>query len=56
MKFIPNGPIDAKPALIQIMAWRRMCDKSSLEQLATKLAGAYIVTRPQELIRHLDTN
>ena len=27
LKFVPMGPIDSKPALFQIMAWRRTDDK-----------------------------
>ena len=28
LKFVPKGPIDNYPALVQIMAWRRIGDKS----------------------------
>ena len=28
LKFVPRGPIDNKPALIQIVAWRRPGDKA----------------------------
>ena len=27
LKFVPNGPINKIPALVQIMAWRRSGDK-----------------------------
>ena len=27
LKFVPDGPIDNIPALVQIMAWRRLGDK-----------------------------
>ena len=48
LKFIPRSPIDNKPALIQVMAWRRAGDKPLPESIMTKFIDAYIcVTRPQ---------
>ena len=34
-KFVPRGPIDNNPALVQIMAWRRICDKPLSEPMLT---------------------
>ena len=33
LKFVPNGPINNIPSLVQIMAWRRKGDKSSSEPM-----------------------
>ena len=40
MKFVPKGPINNNPALVQIMAWRRLGDKPLSEP-------KICVTRPQ---------
>ena len=40
LKFIPKGPIDNMPALVQIMAWRRTGDKSLSEPMMTLIADA----------------
>ena len=31
LKFVPKGPINSIPALVQMMAWRRPGDKPSSE-------------------------
>ena len=36
-KFVPKGPIVNKPALVQIMAWRRTCDKPLAEPMMDTL-------------------
>ena len=33
MKFLPNGPINSTPALIQILVWRRLSDKPLSEPM-----------------------
>ena len=33
LKFVPTGPIDNIPALVQIMAWGRPCDKPLYEPM-----------------------
>ena len=35
LKFIPKGLIDNKSGLVQVMAWRRTCDKSVPEPMLT---------------------
>ena len=35
LKFAPKGPIDNNPALVQIMAWRRIGDKPLSEPILT---------------------
>ena len=33
LKFVPRDPIDNKPALVQVMAWRRTGDKPLTEPM-----------------------
>ena len=47
MKFVPGGPINNIPALIQIMAWRRTGDKPLPEPMMVSLLTHICVTRPQ---------
>ena len=47
LKFVPNGPINNSPALVQIMAWRRLGDKPLSEPMMAKLPTHMCVTRPQ---------
>ena len=37
LKFVPKGPINNIPALVQIMAWRRPGDKPIYEQMMVRL-------------------
>ena len=47
LKFVPNGPINNIPALVQIMAWRRSGDKPFSEPLMVRLLTHICVTRPE---------
>ena len=47
LKFVPNGPINNIPALVQIMAWRRPGDKPLFETVLVNLLTHICVTRPQ---------
>ena len=47
MKFVPKGPINNIPALVQIMAWRRPGDKPLSEPMMASLTTHICVTRPQ---------
>ena len=47
LKFVPKGPINNIPALIQIMAWRRSGDKPLSEPMMVSLPTHICVTRPQ---------
>ena len=47
MKFVPKGPINNIPALVQIMAWRRPGDKPLSEPMMVSLTMHICVTRPQ---------
>ena len=37
LKFVPKGPINNSPALVQIMAWRRPGDKPLSEAMMVSL-------------------
>ena len=47
LKFVPKGPINNNPALVQIMAWRRSGDKLLSEPVMVSLLTHICVTRPQ---------
>ena len=46
LKFVPKGPIDNIPALVQMMAWRRLGDKPLSEPIMVRLPTHICVTRP----------
>ena len=47
VKFVPKGPINNIPALVQIMAWRRSGDTPLSEPMMVCLPTHICVTRPQ---------
>ena len=47
LKFVPKGPINNFPTLVQIMAWRRPGDKPLSEPMLVSLPTCICVTRPQ---------
>ena len=47
LKFVPKGPVNNIPALVQIMAWCRPGDKPLSEPMMVSLATHIWVTRPQ---------
>ena len=47
LKFVPKGPINNIPALVQIMAWRRPGDKPLSEPMMVILSTHICVTWPQ---------
>ena len=47
LRFVPNGPINNIPALVQIIAWRRPDDKPLSEPMVVGLLMHICVTRPQ---------
>ena len=47
LKFVPKGPINNIPALVQIMAWHRWGDKPLSEPMMVSLPTHICVTRPQ---------
>ena len=46
-KFVPRGPINNIPALVQIMAWRRPGDKPLSEPMMVSSLTHICVTRPK---------
>ena len=42
LKFVPRSPIDNKPALVQVMAWRQIGDKPLAESLMAQFTDAYM--------------
>ena len=55
LKFVPKGPINNNPALVQIMAWRRSGDKPLSEPMMVSLLTHICVTRPQWVKRFCST-
>ena len=47
LKFVPKGPINNNPALVQIMGWRRSGDNPLSEPMMVSLLTHICVTRPQ---------
>ena len=47
LTFIPRGPINNIPTLVQVMAWRRPGDKPLSEPMMVNLLTHICVTRPQ---------
>ena len=47
LKFVPQGPINNIPALVQIMAWRQPGDKPLSGPMMVRLPTHICVTRPQ---------
>ena len=47
LKFVPKGPINNIPTLVQIMAWRRPGDKPLSEPMMVRSLTHICVTRPQ---------
>ena len=47
LKFVPKGPINNIPALVQIMAWLQSGDKPLSEPMMVSLPTHICVTRPQ---------
>ena len=52
LKFVPKGPINNNPALVQIMAWRRSGDKPLSEPMMVSLLIHICITRPQLVCLH----
>ena len=47
LKFVPRGPINNIPALVQIMAWRRPGDKPLSKTMLVSLPTHICLDRPQ---------
>ena len=55
LKFVPTGPINNIPALVQIMAWRRPGDKPLSEPMLVSLLAHICITLPQ-LVKYMMTS
>ena len=42
LKLVPRSPIGNKPALVQVMAWRRTDDEPLHEPMLTRFSDAYM--------------
>ena len=42
LKYVPRSPSDNKPALLQVMAWRRTSDKPLPGAMMTQFIDAYM--------------
>ena len=42
LKLVPRDPIDNKPALVQVMVWRRTGDKPLPEPMMAQFTDAYM--------------
>ena len=42
LRFVPKGPIDINPALVQIMAWCRISNKPLSESILAQFTVIYI--------------
>ena len=42
LKFVTRSPIDNKPALVQVMAWRRIGDKPLPEPVLNHITDPYM--------------
>ena len=42
LTFVPKGPIDINPALVQIMAWRRIGDKPLSGPMLTRFTDTFM--------------
>ena len=42
LKFVPKRPMDNNPAMVEMMAWRRICDKSLSEPVLTRFSDTYM--------------
>ena len=47
LKFVPKVRINNIPSLVQVMTWRRPCDKPLSEPMMVRLPTHICVTRPQ---------
>ena len=47
LKFVPKGPINNNPALVQVMTWRRLGDKALSEPMMVSLLTHIRLARPQ---------
>ena len=56
LKFVPNGPINDIPVLVQIMAWRGLGDRPLSEPMVIRSPTHICVTQPQWVKEQLILN
>ena len=49
MKFVPKGPINNNPALVQVMAWHPTGDEPLPDQMLTQFTNIYVALGGDEL-------
>ena len=54
LKFVLNGPIDSKTALVQVIAWRCKGDKPLSELMLNQFTDTYAALGRNELIENID--
>ena len=54
LKCFTKCPVDNKPALIQVMAWRRTGDKPLHKPMMAQVTNAYIRHKGDELMRDIN--
>ena len=42
LKYVPRSPTDNKPAVAQVMAWRRTCNKPLPDPMMTQFTDTYM--------------
>ena len=52
LKFVPQGPINNIPTLVQIMAWHRPCDMPLSRPMMVRLPMYICINRPQWVNSH----
>ena len=53
LKFVARSPIDNKPVLVQLMAWRRISDKPLSEPMLSRLTDEYAALGGDELLAQI---
>ena len=52
LKFVSRSPIDNKPALVQVMAWRQIGDKPLPEPMMAQFTDAYMMMGTNLVVQH----
>ena len=52
LKFVSRNPIDNKPALVQVMAWRQIGDKPLPEPMMAQFTDAYMMMGTNLVVQH----
>ena len=53
-KCFTKSPVDKKPALVQVMAWRRTGDKPLPKPMMAQVTNSYIRHKGDELMRDIN--